>query len=1825
MQNKITSKELYMKLFILIFAAILSVFTLKAQAPYCTPSTSNGCGFGDQITDVFTTGGITNISDLNSTCSPGNYAYDPSQPLTIPVGGSFDISTKSGPTFSQGIAIWIDWNNDFDFTDAGEHMWTSTSWSTTLNTVTLTAPTAQATGTYRMRLRCSYNSLPTDPCANQTYGEVQEYDVVVVQGNEVINVCNGDVPPPFNNVDSVSGGSGNYGYIWQSSVDYGLNWTSATGINDSISYVPLTSHLDTTFYRRVVIDQSCGHSAYSNIIEVRVPDTLKAVTMPNAVSCNGLADGSLVTTVSGGFAPFSYLWSNGDTTSTLSGLSASTYTLTLTDDNGCTAISSTIITEPAALIATITLDSNDIGNGGGATGSATGGTTAYTYTWSNGATTASITGASAGTYSITITDQNGCTDSASVLITAGPLTSIILDSNVSCNGLIDGGATASAVGGTTPYTYTWSNSATTASITGVVAGTYSVTITDQSGLTDSSSVTITEPAILASASVIDSNVSCNNGFDGGATASATGGTMPYTYTWSNSATTASITGVGAGTFSVTITDQNGCTDSTSTSITEPTALVASTALDSNVSCNSGFDGGVTASVTGGTMPYTYTWSNAATTASITGVMAGTYSITITDQNGCTDSASVTITEPTLLAASSIADSNVSCNGFSNGGATASATGGTGTYTYAWSNAATTASITGVMAGTYTVTLTDANGCTSSSSTTITEPVVLVSASVVDSNVSCNAQTDGGATASATGGTMPYTYAWSNAATTASITGVMAGTYSVTITDANGCTDSTSLSITEPAALISAGVVDSNVSCNTGSDGGATGSATGGTMPYTYTWSNAATTSSITGVMAGTYSVTITDQNGCTDSSSVMITEPTALVSSSMVDSTLTCNGLSDGGATASATGGTGVYTYTWSNAATTASITGVVAGTYSVTITDANGCTDSSSAIITEPAVLVAVMSIDSNESCVGLANGQASASATGGTMPYTYAWSTGATADTLTGLSASTYTVTITDANGCTSTTTDSVIVSDVIAPTVITQNITVYLDSAGNVSITASAIDNGSTDNCTIDSLSIDVSSFSCSEVGANTVILTVNDLNGNSDTASAVVTVMDTIAPEVITQSVTVFLDATGAASITTTEINAGSNDACGVSTIMLDSTSFDCVETGANTVTLTVTDVNGNSNTATATVTVLDTIAPVAIAQNVTVYLDANGTASITTSDIDNSSSDNCSIATLALDSTSFDCGEVGANTVILTVTDASGNTDTASATVTVMDTIAPTVITQNVIVYLDVNGEATITTTMIDNGSFDNCSIATISLDSTNFDCSEEGDNVVTLTIIDANGNTNSATAVVTVSDTISPTVITQNVTVYLDANGAASISTADIDNNSFDNCGVATLSLDSTNFDCSEVGANTVTLTVTDVNANANTATATVTVLDTISPTVITQNITLYLDSNGEASTDETAIDNGSFDNCGIATITLDSTNFDCGETGANTVTLTITDDNGNVNTGTATITVLDTIAPELIVANDTAVCATDGNGTLVNFTNSANDNCGANAIVQTAGLADGSVFPIGITTNMFEVTDASGNITTDSFTIEVYAFPVLAIDAVDLLCETADAVALTAVPTAGVFSGTGVSGSSFDPTQAIPGNTEITYTYTTPESCVYSTSIFATVRENPVVTLGALPDTICVELEVVACPVATPAGGIYSGNGVDSILFYTNVAGIGEHWINYFFEDEYGCSSEDSTLANVVRCIDPFGIEETEAVLAPRVFPNPNRGSFTIQHSYNTEVSMSIYNMDGSLVRQIPALTNMQEITLEQKTQGIYFLQITGDGVNETMRIIVQ
>jgi hypothetical protein len=399
----------------------------------------------------------------------------------------------------------------------------------------------------------------------------------------------------------------------------------------------------------------------------------------------------------------------------------------------------------------------------------------------------------------------------------------------------------------------------------------------------------------------------------------------------------------------------------------------------------------------------------------------------------------------------------------------------------------------------------------------------------------------------------------------------------------------------------------------------------------------------------------------------------------------------------------------------------------------------------------------------------------------------------------------------------------------------------------------------------LTLSQSAFVCAEVGANTEILTVTDVNGNSSTCSTTITVEDNVAPVAICQNITVQLDVNGSATITASQINNASTDACGIAGLAVNTTTFTCANINNNTVILTVTDVNGNSSTCSATVNIDDNVAPIATCQNVTVQLNGSGTGSATAAAVNNGSTDNCAIATLTLSQSAFVCAEVGANTEILTVTDVNGNSSTCSTTITVEDNVAPNAICQNITVQLNNTGNGSTTAAAVNNGSTDACGIQSLTLSQTAFVCAEVGANTEVLTVTDVNGNSSTCSTTITVEDNVAPVAICQNITVQLDVNGSATITASQVNNASTDACGIAGLALNTTTFTCANINNNTVILTVTDVNGNSSTCSATVSIDDNVAPVAICQSVTVQLDNTGNGSTTAAAVNNGSTDNCAIA------------------------------------------------------------------------------------------------------------------------------------------------------------------------------------------------------------------------------------------------------------------------------------------------------------------------------------------------------------------------
>lgn len=446
----------------------------------------------------------------------------------------------------------------------------------------------------------------------------------------------------------------------------------------------------------------------------------------------------------------------------------------------------------------------------------------------------------------------------------------------------------------------------------------------------------------------------------------------------------------------------------------------------------------------GNAPYSYLWSNGATTSTISNLAPGTYTCVITDSSCPQETTTITVTiPPTSGPTATTSSTSILCFGGS-ASSTVNVTGGIGPYTYTWSNAQTNATATNLTAGNYTIVVTDANGCTSSQTVTITQPTVL-SVAITPNPVSCNGGTNGSAVATSAGGTSPYSYAWSNAQTTATATNLSAGTYTVVITDANGCTSSQTVIITQPTAL-SLSTTSTNSLC-TGNTGTASVAASGGTGTYSYMWTpSAQTTSTATGLGGGTYTVTVTDQNGCTQNAIASVLSSSGVTVTSTSANVLCHNG-NDGSATVTASGGTPPYTYLWSNAQTNATATNLIAGIYTVIVTDANGCSTTQSISITQPVALLVTASGTPNQICVGQSV-NINSIVSGGSPSYIYSWNSGQTNSsiTVTPTTSTAYSLTVTDANGCT----QQAIVSIVVNPLPLVNFAAPDTSGCGNLCVT-------------------------------------------------------------------------------------------------------------------------------------------------------------------------------------------------------------------------------------------------------------------------------------------------------------------------------------------------------------------------------------------------------------------------------------------------------------------------------------------------------------------------------------------------------------------------------------------------------------------------------------------------------------------------------------------------------------------------------------------------------------------------------------------------------
>ncbi|WJJ97206.1 T9SS type A sorting domain-containing protein [Algibacter luteus] len=1456
---------------------------------------------------------------------------------------------------------------------------------------------------------------------------------------------------------------------------YTYAWTGPSGFTETTE--DLSGIAAGTYNVTVTDANGCTTNTSATITE---PEALAcSVIQDSAVTINGASDGVATVTPTGGVAPYSYAWDiSGETTATATALAVGLHTVTVTDANNCTTTCQVTITEPDALTCSVLQDSAVVCNGesnGAATVTPSGGVAPYTYAWDiSGETTATATALSATTHTVTVTDANGATTTCQVTITEPEV--LTAETNASCSTGASPNIDLTVSGGTAPYDYLWSNGSTAEDLFFVTSGSYSVTITDNNGCIATSSIEI---GITLNNSINSlTNISCFGATDGAVDIETIGGVIPYNYTWDNGATTEDLTGIGPGIYTLTITDALNCVATAQVTITEPEALACSVIQDSAVTINGASDGVATVTPTGGVAPYTYAWDiSGETTATATALAVGLHTVTVTDANNCTTTCQVTITEPDALTCSVLQDSAVVCNGESNGAATVTPSGGVAPYTYAWDiSGETTATATALSATTHTVTVTDANGATTTCQVTITEPEALACSVIQDSAVTINGASDGVATVTPTGGVAPYTYAWDiSGETTATATALAVGLHTVTVTDANNCTTTCQVTITEPDALTCSVLQDSAVVCNGESNGAATVTPSGGVAPYTYAWDiSGETTATATVLSATTHTVTVTDANGATTTCQVTITEPEALACSVIQDSAVTINGASDGVATVTPTGGVAPYTYAWDiSGETTATATALAVGLHTVIVTDANNCTTTCQVTITEPDALTCSVLQDSAVVCNGESNGAATVTPSGGVAPYTYAWDiSGETTATATVLSATTHTVTVTDANGATTTCQVTITEPEALACSVI-QDSAVTINGASDGVATVTPTGGVAPYTYAWDISGETTATATALAVGLHTV--TVTDANNCTTTCQVTITEPDALTCSVLQDSAVVCNgESNGAATVTPSGGVAPYTYAWDIS----GETTATATALSATTHTVTVTDANGATTTCQVTITEPEALACSVIQDSaVTINGASDGVATVTptggvapyTYAWDISGETTATATALA----------VGLHTV--TVTDANNCTTTCQVTITEPDALTCSVLQDSAVVC---NGESNGAATVTPSGGVAPYTYAWDISGETTATATVLSATTHTVTVTDANGATTTCQVTITEPEALACSVIQDSaVTINGASDGVATVTPTG---------GVApyTYAWDisgETTATATALAVGLHTVTVTDANNCTTTCQVTITEPDALTCSVLQDSAVVC---NGESNGAATVTPSG-----GVAPYTYawdisGETTATATVLSATTHTVTVTDANGATTTCQVTITEPEALACSVI--QDSAVTingASDGVATVTPTGGVAPYTYAWDISGETTATA--TALAVGLHT--VTVTDANNCTTTCQVTItEPDALTCSVLQDSAVVCNGESNGAATVTPSGGVAPYTYAWDISGETTATATALSATTHTVTVTDANGATTTCQVTITEPEALACSVIQDS-AVTINGASDGVATvtPTGGV--------------------------------------------------------------------------------------------------------------------------------------
>ena len=742
---------------------------------------------------------------------------------------------------------------------------------------------------------------------------------------------------------------------------------------------------------------------------------------------------------------------------------------------------------------------------------------------------------------------------------------------------------------------------------------------------------------------------------------------------------------------------------------------------------------------------------------------------------------------------------------------------------------------------------------------------------------------------------------------------------------------------------------------------------------------------------------------------------------------------------------------------------------------------------------------------------------------------------------------------------------VLDTIAPEIhLLNHTTLYLNADGEASVVWENLNDNSSDNCSY-VVETQPEVFTCDFTGVQRVLVTLTDLFGNETQDSVNLTVIDNISPVIVLNEITAYLDENGYATVSVQDIDGGSYDNCNSNfTYTLSDSVFSYANLGMNSVSFGISNSQGETATVNTTIEVKDTLPPVIQSQDLTLYLNNDGELIVTASMFNNGTTDNSLIYSLSINDAFFTCNDIGFNNLILTATDNHNNASSVPVVLEVKDHIDPVAITEDVVLALDAFGQATLTPDLVDNGSYDNCSISK-TVSNSDFNCTDIGTHTVFLNVTDASGNFNTAVSQVTIVDNIPPVAITQTYSLELNSTGEAILEAENLDNGSYDNCSdIDEFTVSQTNFNCDHLGQNTVVFSVSDIYGNTSTIHTSVNVIDHTPPTVVLQDIVANLDSNGHYVLNALDIDAGSVDNCSDTLIYTYSdsllTSIDLGD---NIIDVYITDEHGNTSTDAVVITVEDHMDPKLNHSIPDQIAYSESNfcGAFVFYpTPDFEDNSGDFNV--TYSHVNGSFFGLGNTTVLYTATDGSGNFTTDSFTVAVLDnTPPVIINAINNYTYTEEGV-VTWDSNQFVFSDNcsdsltvTLSHHSLD---TFPIGTTVVTGVLTDEFNNFTTFTFNIVVEDivdPVFT--QMPDDIQVYLsEDDGCEVAVSySEAIATDNHSSANITYSLASGsmlqVGNHQVNVTATDASGNSTVETFTISVIDTVPPIFVDVPATIYA--------------------------------------------------------------------------